>query len=136
MAEIRAALVEAKIKVFQEKPTDSELIHLLTLSNSHSELDPMTGVEVLVVDFHSHEISFGVPIELIEKFRQIKLADKFNQFILIEGRDVNGRWQKYSLQITERMMHMLAYQIYIVLSSARGNDFAQQYFLEWENWMQ
>jgi hypothetical protein len=135
MSEIRSALVEATTRVQTALPPNAELIHLLSLSNPHPEEDPTNGQEVTIVDLHGYEISFGLPIEQLDVLRQTSLRTRLGQFLVIDGRDINGTRRTYCLEISDRLISQLAFQLYAVLAAARGNEFARDHIFDWQSWM-
>ena len=136
MSEIRQALVQADITITATPPPETEEIGLLTLSNPHPEEDPRTRNEVMVVDFHGDEISFAVPMTLLDEIRQLPLANRINDYLVIKGTDISGNNRAYTVRITSDAISKLAFKIYVVLSVARGADFAKRHALAWESWMQ
>lgn len=136
MSEIRNALVrDVRLEISDSQPAGSELIRFMTLGNPHDEEVTPGGALVRVVDFHGHEISFGIPIERLDELRQVRLINREGDFLTFRGADISGNARAYSLRIEPGMLSRMAYQIFVTLSSERGPQFAREHMLSWESWM-
>ena len=130
--DVEQSLLDASFTI--DSQSKSKVRQFVTFANPHAEVLRDNTTELQIADCHCEDVSFGLPVALLDQLRQQSLAGNVGKFLNISGNTMTNA-RIYSFKITQGLIDAMAYSIFAVLSIANGAQFANDNMLQWQKWM-